>query len=725
MNRKIQSFALALGLLCTLVLPVCAEELESTPQDIPEIETTVQESQPDQETRESQENQGTLESPPATTVPEPQATVGGEAPTEQAVATVSLQEALTLDVQRQYPEMDRTYQAGYCGIIANGRLRLVIPFLNMGAFPGTIDVTLSAGFLTADEKRGTLFCQSVILQDEQVVENVFLADFDIPIPDFVSPGSYPVMVKVESGDPSQFIQMQLPTNVVIPEPTAPLDESTAPTDSSVPTDSANPTAPTDSDTPTESTASTDPTEPTAPTDTTLPTEPTEPSTPTEPSVPQIPTVLEIDSAHTYSGMGTAYENGYLPRIADGVMKVVLPLRCSGALWGDKLEASVSLDTSAASPFVVENLRKNFYLQSVVPIDDGEAQDIYLISFDIPLTDTRKNGTYPVTINTSGFDMAGSPVNTSFTLYITITDGVVEKIAQPTVDTPTAEPVVYVSKTVIEPKTAQAGEAFTMTVTLKNSITTKSVRNMLVTVDTGNVQINLDEDSSIFPVEAIDRGGEATLILHFSTEPAIPSGKYPIRFSFKYDSSKTLNLSSTGAAIVEIQQPANMELVMPRFPNSVSVGETIPMSFQIMNMGRSAMHNVRCVVSGFGFVPSNTGYIGTMEAGTSRNTKVELYIIALNASIGNENGPQYGNTTGTVTLLYEDETGQEYSQEATFDTTVNRPVVQLPQNNTEEEKAQQRVSSWWISVSILGGVILAAVGTTLLFQKKKRRGGNYL
>ena len=150
-----------------------------------------------------------------------------------------------------------------------------------------------------------------------------------------------------------------------------------------------------------------------------------------------------------------------------------------------------------------------------------------------------------------------------------------------------------------------------------------------------------------------------------------------------------------------------------------------MSFQIMNMGRSAMHNVRCVVSGFGFVPSNTGYIGTMEAGTSRHTKVELYIIALNASIGNENGPQYGNTTGTVTLLYEDETGQEYSQEATFDTTVNRPVVQLPQNNTEEEKAQQRVSSWWISVSILGGVILAAVGTTLLFQKKKRRGGNYL
>ena len=169
----------------------------------------------------------------------------------------------------------------------------------------------------------------------------------------------------------------------------------------------------------------------------------------------------------------------------------------------------------------------------------------------------------------------------------------------------------------------------------------------------------------------------------------------------------------------------MELVMPRFADSVSVGETVPVTFQVMNMGRSSMYNVRCVVSGFGLVPSNTGYIGTMEAGTSKNTKVELYIIALNASAGNENGPQYGNTTGTVTLIYEDETGQEYSQEATFDTTVNRPVVQLPQSNTEEENEEQRVSSWWVSVSILGGVILAAVGTILFIRSKKRRGGNYL
>lgn len=509
--------------------------------------------------------------------------------------------------------------------------------------------------------------------------------------------------------------------------TAPSTEAaTEPSTEPATTPPTETSAPTESTAPSEATAVTEPTEDTTPTEPSMATDPTTPSEPSEPTVPQLPTVLEIDSSHVYSGMDMAYEDGYLPRVYDGgVMEIVLPLKCSGALWDDQLDASLSLDTSASSPFVVENFRKTFYLETVTPENSALPQEIYLVAFDILLSENQKNGTYPVTVNISAFDDSGGPVSTAFTLYITITDGKIEKIAQPVVDTPTAEPVVYISKTVIAPETTLAGEPFTMTVTLKNSITTKSVRNMLVTVDTGNVQIDLEEDSNIFPIEKIDRGGEVELTLHFSTEPAIPSGKYPISFSFKYDSSKTLNLSSNGSTVVEIQQPANMELVMPRFADSVSVGETVPVTFQVMNMGRSSMYNVRCTVSGYGLVPSNTGYIGTMEAGTSKTTKVELYIIALNASEGNENGPQYGDTTGTVALIYEDETGQEYSQEATFDTTVNRPVVQLPQNHTEEEKEEQRAGSWWISVTVLGGVILAAVGTILFIQKKKRRGGNYL
>lgn len=629
-------------------------------------------------TAEAQEQPQTLQEEASSALPRTDVSVQ-----EDSVPPVLNQDTLAVDMDRQYPGMDKTYSAGYSGTISDGKLRLVLPLLNQGGLSSPINVTISAAFLTVDEKKESILSQNMDLGNGQTVENVYLADFEISLPGSVAPGSYPVKVTVDIGDLTQAIELPASLNVVISQPETP---------------------------------STQPTNPTAP---------TQPEAPTEPSLPQIPTILEIDSSHIYSGMDMAYEDGYLPRISGEVMTIVLPLTCSGVLWGDKLDTSLALDTSANSPFVVENFRKTFSLESVTPKNSSEAQEVYLVTYEIRLSEERRNGTYPVTVNTAGFDGNGNAVNTAFTLYITITDGKIEKIPQPVVDTPTAEPVVYISKTVLEPHRAQAGESFTMTVTLKNSITTKYVRNMLVTVDTGNVQIDLEEDSNIFPIEKIDRGGEVELTLHFSTEPAIPSGKYPINFSFKYDSSKTLNLSSNGATVVEIQQPANMELVMPRFPDAVSVGETVPVSFQVMNMGRSSMYNVRCVVSGFGLVPSNTGYIGTMEAGSSKNTKVELYIIALNASSGNENGQQYGDTTGTVTLIYEDETGQEYSQEASFDTTVNRPVVQLPQNNTGDEKAEQRAGSWWLSVSILGGVILAAVGTILFIRGKKRRGGNYL
>lgn len=685
MKKRIVSLLLALCLLSGNCLTVFADETEPASQEST-AETTTIETQP----------QVILEE---ITPAQPQ-TQPALAPQNDPEPPALKQDSLVIDMDRQYPGMDKTYRAGYSGTVSEGKLRLVLPLLNQGGLSAPINVTLSAAFLTAEEK-ASITSQNLDLGNGQIVENVYLADFEISLPDSVTPGSYPVTVTVDMGDPAQAIELPLSLNVVIPQPETP------------------PTQPSD---PTDPTTTTDPSDPSDPSN---PTDPTKPTEPTEPSLPQIPTVLEIDSSHVYSGMDMAYEDGYLPRISGGVMKIVLPLKCSGSLWDDKLDTSISLDTSASSPFVVENFRKTFYLESVTPKNSSESQEVYLVAYEIQLSDERRNGTYPVAITTSGFDASGNAITTTFTLYITITDGKIEKIAQPVVDTPTAEPVVYISKTVLEPTTAQAGESFTMTVTLKNSITTKYVRNMLVTVDTGNVQIDLEEDSNIFPIEKIDKGGEVELTLHFSTEPAIPSGKYPISFSFKYDSSKTLNLSSTGATVVEIQQPANMELVMPRFADSVSVGETVPVTFQVMNMGRSSMYNVRCVVSGFGLVPSNTGYIGTMEAGTSKNTKVELYIIALNASAGNENGPQYGNTTGTVTLIYEDETGQEYSQEATFDTTVNRPVVQLPQSNTEEEKEEQRAGSWWVSVTILGGVILAAVGTILFIRGKKQRGGNYL
>lgn len=517
-----------------------------------------------------------------------------------------------------------------------------------------------------------------------------------------------------------------------PSDPAPTTQSTEITNGEPPaeqsTESAAPTTEPTMSTETEPTdPSTAPTYPTQPTQPTEPSRPTEPSQPTQPITPsKIPTAVEIDTEHIYHGMDMAYEDGYIPRTSGNTMHLVLPLRTNGTLYKDEIKVSLGLGASASAPFEIANYEKIFSLESVVPKDTEEPQNVFLVRFDVALSEKRYNGVYPVTVTVFGYDTENNPIDCFYTIYITITDGQSTEVKPSAPEIATAEPVVYISGSRMEPEKAMAGEEFTLTITLKNSLTTKFVRNMLVKVDTGNLHINLLEDSNILQIDKISAGGEAEMTIRFKTDSSLPTGKYPLNFSFHYDSSKTLNLSSTGTTLVEIQQPANMELVMPRFADSVTVGETIPVNFQVMNMGRDPMYNVRCVVSGFGFAPSNTGYIGTMGAGSSASTKIELYIIALNASKGNENGSQYGGTVGTVTLIYENENGETFQQEITFETTVNRPIVQLQQTDKTEEEKQRAASQWWISVLILGGVILAAIfGIIFVKKRQKNRGGAYL
>lgn len=515
------------------------------------------------------------------------------------------------------------------------------------------------------------------------------------------------------------------------EPAAQMDvtettEQTDPTKATDATESTQPTDPADSTQGTEATDVTDATDPTEPTGGTEPIQPTNPTNPTEPAGSQIPTSLEIDTENIYEGMDKPYEDGYLPKISNGMMYLVLPLLSNGEIHDNEIKVSLNLGSSSSSPFEIANYEKTFELKKVKPKNSEEKIELFLVEFDVKLSGSRTNGVYPVVVNVSGYDDSGSAINCTYTLYVTITDGKSNEPPKTYVETPTAEPVVFISNSVMVPREAMAGEEFTLTLTLKNSLTTKSVKNMLVKVDTGNLHINLLEDTNIFQIDKIAAGGETTLTLRFGTDASIPAGKYTLNFVFNYDSSKTLNLSSSGTAIVEIQQPANMELVMPRFPQSVTVGETIPLSLQVMNMGRDKMYNVRCVVSGYGFAPANTGYIGTMDAGSSATTEVELYIIALNASKGNENGEQYGATVGTITLIYEDESGEEFSQEVQFETSVNRPIVEIPQTDTAAEEEEKTTGQWWISVVILGGVICAAgIGFFLIRQYRKNRSGKYL
>lgn len=205
----------------------------------------------------------------------------------------------------------------------------------------------------------------------------------------------------------------------ITEPSAQTD-ATDPTGQTDPTQSTeaatDPTQATDATDPTQGTEATDPTDPTGRTE---PTQPTNPTNPTEPAGSSIPTSLEIDTENIYEGMDKAYEDGYVPKISNGMMYLVLPLLSNGDIHDNEIKVSLNLGSSSSSPFEIANYEKTFELEKVKPKNSEEKVELFLVEFDVKLSSSRTNGVYPVVVNVSGYDDSGSARATTISNISTV------------------------------------------------------------------------------------------------------------------------------------------------------------------------------------------------------------------------------------------------------------------------------------------------------------------
>jgi hypothetical protein len=311
---------------------------------------------------------------------------------------------------------------------------------------------------------------------------------------------------------------------------------------------------------------------------------------------------------------------------------------------------------------------------------------------------------------------GSPVQQTFTAYITVTDGKDPNAVEPTPEPekPTSEPKVIVSGYSISPETVMAGEEFIATVKLKNTSSTKSVQNMTVTVSCDSPGLLLENESDTVYISKLGKGVETSIDLKYKADLEIVPQLYIITLTMQYDNSDATVLSSLGTVLVIVGQPLKVQMDTPQMPQSVNAGDTLPLSIQVMNMGRGKVYNVRCELSVPGLMPSSSAFIGNMEAGTAMTGEMSVFVGTKDMSEGFEGSDKYGKTNGKITLIYEDESGQQYMQETEITTTINEPV--MPQAEEQEEEPQ-KAGQWWISL-VIGVVVIAGLTAILIARAKK-------
>jgi hypothetical protein len=425
--------------------------------------------------------------------------------------------------------------------------------------------------------------------------------------------------------------------------------------------------------------------------------------------------LAIDNAHIYEGMDKAFKDGYIPSVKDGKAIIVLPLVASGEIAQNAITVTPDLG-GATSPFEYKNYQKTVRLADNA-VAGGTTVSSYLVRFDLPLIKNRYNGVYPVIINVEAQCADGVAIQQTFTTYVTITDGADPNAPEPTLkpETPVSQPKIIISGYRINASPVMAGEAFTAVITLKNTSEKRSVQNMTVTLSSDCPNFLLQNDSNVIYISKLGKGDETDINVTYKSDLETPPGRYGITLTIEYEGSEAAPLSASGSVPVAVSQPLRVEMETPQVPESVNAGDTMPLIFQVMNMGRSTVYNVRIELLAPGLLPSETAFIGNMEPGTAMPGEMDVFVGTKNMSEGYEGDEKYGYTNGKMTLIYEDAEGQAYTDETEFSTTINPPVIAPASAEPEEEP--EKAGQWWVSV-IIGVIIIAGLAVFLIIRSRK-------
>lgn len=470
--------------------------------------------------------------------------------------------------------------------------------------------------------------------------------------------------------------------------------------------------------------------------------------------------LIIDNQNIYEGMERSYSKGYKPIIKDDKAIIVLPLLYEGDknIVDNKIKISPDLGESMDSPFSYANYEMDINLTNN-PINNGKSYlDSFLVRLEIPLEKNRINGNYPIIINTSysleymdyiepnrlnsendgeidkdsennksqETSLIFEDIDKSFTVYLTIKDGkdpnYVEVEPEPEAEPePRPQPKIIIDEYEINPGVVMAGEEFVVKLSLKNTEKVWSAKNIKVSFAGESDDILPASKTNSFFIDDIPKESFHKLVLEMRARTEAEAKPQKILITIEYEDSERRSYTVNEEILLEVRQPLRLEMDEINIPSTVYAGDSLPITTNIFNMGRSSLYNVRCQLKVPGLIPEGSAYLGKMEPGSFKSAEIYTFVgtIDMTEESNKKITEKYGFTEGLMTVSYEDEYGEEHIKTLEFSTIIEKPVFQSSDNNEkDEEEKPERASQWWVSIIILLGILMILFGFISYKRKLK-------
>ena len=267
----------------------------------------------------------------------------------------------------------------------------------------------------------------------------------------------------------------------------------------------------------------------------------------------------------------------------------------------------------------------------------------------------------------------------------------QTVPETTADTST--PRLMVTAYTVENGYVKPDGAAKLSVTIKNTNQKRGVRNIKVSLSDPSGELLPDGMGTAY-VSRIGAGASYTYETTLSAAYTAAVGRHELTLSMEYEDDTYMSYIASDVLRVDVRQSVKLDFDGAQLPVKAVQGDTISLSVNLMNTGKSRLYNCKIDFDVDGLSAGGSTFVGEIEVGESKAGTANLRVST----------EKLGEVHGKITVSYEDDYGKVYTQSADVSTVIEKKVEVAAAAQPEEEKKN---SLWWLFLLLgaLGGGIL--------------------
>lgn len=338
----------------------------------------------------------------------------------------------------------------------------------------------------------------------------------------------------------------------------------------------------------------------------------------------------------------------------------------------------------------------------VHIDSIAPTKSYTWSFSITTSENATGGNHAVNITAQYETKDGQILSSTDNITLNVIKNEVKEERKDE-----SAPKLMVTEYKLDKEYLSPGEKTHLKITIKNTHASRSVSNIKLSIN--------EESGEITPagmgtahIKNISAGGTYVWEVELTAAHTVTVGEHRFNVSAEYEDSDYRSYSSSDTLRLNVRQSVKLKYDSAILPKKVIQGDNQTVTINLMNTGKSTVYN--CTID-FDIEHLQSGgstFVGNIEPAMSSTGTANLRV----------DSNFEGEVKGKITITYEDDYGEVYTDTVDVSTVIEKKVEQLQKPEEENEKKN---SLWWLFILIgfaVGGG--AGFGIPWLINDKKQR-----